>query len=495
MFYPAVAGARGRGPVKDDRPDYKPTLESLGKHLVPQWFKDAKFGIFIHWGIYSVPAFAPDYDPPYPPGPPYSWPQGTAYAEWYWYSMHDSNNDTYSYHRRKYGENFNYDDFIPWWKAEKFDARSWVRLFEEAGARYFAQVSKHHDGFALFPSRTTNRSTTVMGPRRNLAGELFGAARKHSKLKAGFYYSLAEWYNPAGVYSPFTGWSRPPYNPYTGERVPYTGYKPIDDYVRDHDLPQLRELIDGYDPDILWADGADPGKENYWRSNEIIAYYYNQAKDRHHPKEVVVNDRFGEGSHGDFSTPEYAKESDIKQEKWESTRGIGLSFGYNAQETEEDYLTPDELIDLFVDIVSKNGNLLLNIGPKADGTVPQIMQDRLRALGTWLRINGEAIYGSTYWKQAEDDGSNVPVRFAVKPSEKDGFYATALNWPGKELIITAQVPISKRSRIQLLGARGKPLEWTRRNGRLIVQMPREGESATESRHAYTFKIINPTRKA
>jgi alpha-L-fucosidase len=177
-------------------------------------------------------------------------------------------------------------------------------------------------------------------------------------------------------------------------------------------------------------------------------------------------------------------EPDINPAKWEATRGIGRSFGYNAREDEDDYLTADELIDSFADIVSKNGNLLLNLGPKADGTIPEIQAERVRALGDWLDVNGEAIYGTTYWSHAEDARSNVPVRYTVK----DGaLYATALEWPGERLTLSGDLPLDQSSTITLLGSDGGALAWRRQGDTVAVDMP----AAAPSEHAYTFKIATP----
>ncbi len=448
-------------PASSAEPDYTPDPESLRKHKAPKWFEDAKLGYFIHWGPYSVPAFAP------PSG-------GNAYAEWYWNELNRPGSPTWERHRELYGEDFAYDDFIEQWKAEKFDPDAWLRLFKQGGAKYFVQVSKHHDGVALFDTATSDRSTVELGPHRDFVKELFDAAdRGRYGLKRGVYFSMPEWYHPVG------GWfANGPRNPFTGAEIPYTGYRPVASYVDDHQYPQMLELIDQYDPDILWCDIGGPN-----RSNEVFAHFFNQAKNRPHPKKVTVDNRCGNDIY-DFTTPEYSVEPDINPAKWEATRGIGRSFGYNAEEGPDDYLSADELVDSFADIVSKNGNLLLNLGPKADGTIPAIQAERVRALGAWLRINGRAIYGTTYWTRAEDEASNVPVRYTAKGG---ALYATALAWPGAKLTLSGDLPLNAHSRITLLGERGRPLRWRREGDLVRVRMPRRHES----RHAYTFEIATP----
>ncbi|QKW10438.1 alpha-L-fucosidase [Streptomyces sp. NA04227] len=444
--------------------DYEPTPESLNKHKSPGWFDDAKLGFFIHWGPYSVPAYAPN-------------KHGEAsYAEHYVRLMNETGSDTNKRHRQVYGEDFDYDRFIKEWKPDKFKPEEWLKLFEQGGGKYFNLVTKHHDGVALWDTGTTDRSTAALGPRRDLVKELMDAA-KDSPLKRGLYYSMIEWYHPVGGQI-----RKGMVNPYTGKDIPYTGYKPVDDYVMDHQYPQMKELVSEFDPDIVWCDSNGPNN-----ANQFMAEYYNQAKDRPKPKDVAVNDRCGNWI-GDFDTPEYTVEPDINPEKWEATRGLGGSFGYNAEEQPEDLLSSDELIDSFVDIVSKNGNLLLNLGPKADGSIPEMQAERVRDLGAWLKINGEAIYGSTYWNHAEDDNSNVPVRYTMK---NGALYVTALKWPGEKLTLSGDLPLADNSTIKLLGSDGAKLPFKRTDGKVDITMPAQGASATAGRDAYTFKITTP----
>ena len=451
--------AAGQGPYRltaATSGPYQPTVQSLSTHPVPQWYRDAKFGIFIHWGVYSVPAWAP---------------VGQEYAEWYWHNMDNKSDPTYQHEMELYGANATYDQFIPQFTASNFNPRSWVELFDRAGARYFVQVTKHHDGFALFDTSVSHRAAVYMGPGRDLVRELFDAARQYAPgLKRGTYYSLPEWYNPAypGDGGSFPGGGAHQY--VTGASIPYTGYLPVSDYVNDFQVPQLLELINSYDPDILWGDIGGPNN-----SLPVIADFYNNAVAQ--GKEVVVNNRMGVSVY-DFTTPEYASNFSLTTGKWEACQGIDpFSFGYNAATPVSDYFTAETLIQRLVDIVSKNGNFLLDIGPEADGTVPQVMVDVLSGMGDWLRINGGAIYGSAYWIQPADG----TIRFTVTPGK---FNMISLGWPGAQLVTQAPVPISPNSKITLLGGDGKPLPWTLRNGQLVVQTPPQSE--TDSQYAYTF---------
>ncbi|WP_328725028.1 alpha-L-fucosidase [Streptomyces sp. NBC_00259] len=461
-------GARGGG--ADGGKDYEPTVESLNSHPTPTWFEDDKFGIFIHWGAYSVPAWGP---------------RGS-YAEWYWNYMNSPGSATNTHHRDTYGADADYDDFIGQWKAEKYDPDDWVKLFKDAGAKYFVLTSKHHEGVALYDSEVSGRDSVDLGPRRDLAGELFAAARKDGRgetLKAGFYYSLYEWFNPS-----YTG--RPATNPYTGATVAYTGAPAVDDYAADYMAPQMRELIERYDPDILWCDGQWEKPASYWRTAPVLADYYNRAKNRPKPKEVAVANRCKietgalDSTELDFQTPEYTVKADIDPNKWEASRGIAHSYGYNQNEPEEDHLTSDQLVDSLVDIVSKNGNLLLDVGPRGDGTIPEIQRQRLLDMGAWLGTNGEAIYGTTYWHHAEEPYGDDDVRYTVK----DGaLYATALTWPGAELTLGSDTPVTAGSRITLLGSKAGQLAWHRdAQGRVVVRTP-----AQAGKHAYVFKVTTP----
>ena len=436
--------------------DYQPTDASLGAHESPYWFDDAKFGIFIHWGVYSVPAWSPP---------------GEQYAEWYWRWMEDPNNAVHAYHAQKYGEDFDYDDFVPGFTASRFDPAEWVRLFEAAGARYYVLTSKHHEGFALYDSAVSGRDSVDMGPGRDLVGELFAASRKYTPgLRNGLYFSLPEWYNPDG---PWTGHG--PVNPYTGEPVPYTGYEQGRDFVRDYQAPQMREIVRQYDPDVIWCDigGAND-------SRSVLAEYFNLAKNRQHPKDVTVDDRCGIPTH-DFTTPEYATYPDTVVKKWEASRGLDpRSYGYNQATPDEMYMTADEVVDTLVDVTSKNGNFLLDIGPRADGSIPEIMSTRLRETGEWLTVNGEAIYGTTYWSRMAAKG---PLRFTVKQNE--AFYITSLEEPGAQVVVDAPIPARPGDRVTMLGY-DENLKWRWENGKLVIDVPPDARAA--GKWAWTFKV-------
>lgn len=472
---------------------YEPTATSLARHRIPAWWQDGKFGVFIHWGVYSVPAYAPPGASPFELSPNCS-----AYAEWYWFVQQVPACTTWRHHLQTYGPDLVYDDFIPRFRAERFDPDAWVRLFARAGARYFVLTAKHHDGFSLWCTGTTRRNACEMGPRRDLVGALIAAARRDGdRVRPGLYYSIPEWYNPAprpasatdgtGVNAPLFASVFPPRNAYTQVPVPYTGYTTIADYAAGQVRPQLRELIDRYHPSVLWCDIG--GDEDYFRSNETIAHYFNQAR-RTTPEGVVVDDRCGDPTtHRDYKTSEY--KTTYPRPPFEATRGMGSSFGYNSQESDGSYLTGEQLIATLVSTVAHGGNLLLNVGPRADGTIPEPMADRLRAIGDWLAINGEAIYGSRPWTRPEAED----LRFTVGPA---GFlYVTMLSWPGRELTIDAPLTLGRGARVALLGSDERPLPIRRAGSGHVVTLPSaDRDVATRSRGAYTLRIgprLRPAR--
>lgn len=438
-------------------PDYQPTENSLAGHEAPYWFHRAKFGIFIHWGVYSVPAWSP---------------VGKQYAEWYWNHLQSPDNAVYAYHRDTYGENFAYDDFIPMFTARKFDPRAWVELFRDAGAQYHVLTSKHHEGFALWDTKVSDRNAVKMGPKRDLIRELFDASKKFTpELHRGLYFSMPEWFNPD---NPWMGHA--PRNPYTLEPLPYTGYTSGKDYVKDYQAPQMLELIHGYDPSLIWCDIGGVND-----SLHVLAEYFNHGKNRPKPYEVTVNNRSGIGFH-DFTTPEYTTYENTVVAKWESSRGLDpFSYGYNKATPDAAYMTAEEVVQSLVDIVSKNGNFLLDIGPRADGTIPEIMQTRLRETGRWLKTNGEAIYDTTYWSRMAQLGEDL--RFTVRQNE--AFYIHSLTAPGARLTVEAPVPIRGGDKVTMLG-HDRPLTWTVSGGSLVIDVPEAARKAGQ--YVWVFKV-------
>lgn len=373
---------------------YEANWQSLDARPVPQWWTDAKFGIFVHWGPYAVPAYAPT-------GPGQF---GVGYSEWYLGRLLTGYKVFQDHHAKHYA-NAPYENFAARFTAENFDPREWAELFKKAGAKYAVLTSKHHDGYALWPSpESAYYNSTVLGSGRDLCGE-FTAAMKEAGLKSGFYYSLLEYANP--LY---------PRNFIRNSKIrPY----PIREWAARMNLPQMKELVENYRPDIVWPDGEWDFSDKDHLSEEFLAWLYNESSVK---DSVVVNDRWGagvRGKHGGHYTTEYVLDGGSKvglseMHPWEECRGIGRSFGYNRFETAEDYMTREQCLETLVKIVSAGGNLLLNVGPTADGRIPAIMQDRLLAMGRWLETNGEAIYGSTRYCGAAEACDLPRVYFTAK---------------------------------------------------------------------------------
>jgi len=450
---------------------YSPTWDSINKRPTPAWFTDAKFGIFIHWGVYSVPAYAPVI------------PGKLAYAEWYWHAMTQGRDDpqasqietgTWAFHQKRYGADFPYQNFAEQFRAELFDPDHWADVFARSGAKYIALTSKHHEGFALWPSKEASATwgrpwnAVEIGPKRDLLGDLSEAVRRKG-LRMGVYYSLYEWYNPLWLTD-----------------------KPR--YVREHMFPQFKDLVTRYKPAIIFTDGEWEMPSDDWHSPELLAWLFNESPVK---EDVVVNDRWGKETrhkHGGYWTTEYTAGMSGMEHPWEESRGMGFSYGYNRAERLEDYHTGRELVIMLVDLVSRGGNLLLDIGPAADGTIPVVMEERLTQIGDWLKVNGEAIYGTRPWKATrqwsageapktdynkEDDTPYDVTKLAAKPepgkagieafftAKGTAVYAILPRWPGRSFLVKDVAGVKS---VTLLGT-SLPLKFKKAGGGVWIQLP------------------------
>ncbi|MFY7995750.1 MAG: alpha-L-fucosidase [Sediminibacterium sp.] len=455
---------------------YLPEWSSLNTRPVPGWFKDAKFGIFIHWGVYAVPGYTTK----------------GGYAEWYQHGLENGDSARKEYHRKRFG-NLTYYDLADQFKAELYNPDEWARLFEKSGAKYIVLTSKHHDGYALWPNNDASRSwgrgwnSLVTGPRRDLLGDLFRAVRKTS-VRAGMYYSLFEWFNPL--------WKSDP-----------------DKYVSTHVWPQMKELINNYQPDVFWTDGDWDASDATWKSKEFLAWMYNESpvKDK-----VVTYDRWGSGirfKQGAVFTPEYQPELDFDQHYWEESRGMGYSYGYNREEDAWDYNSSQSLIYHLIDKVSRGGNFLLDIGPDEHGKIPPIMQERLLDIGKWLSVNGEAIYGTERWKYTcqwsagkrdykAKKGEDFMLKLTVDPapgyatkevfytyrSAQQQLYAILPRYPSDGKIVLKNLgPTVPLKKITLL-ATGTTLPATLQGNDVVIQLPAFDPNVFSTSSAYVIKI-------
>lgn len=470
-------------------PAWTEDLATLAKHESPDWFNDAKFGIFIHWGPYSVTGWGNS--------SPYE-----SYAEWFWwYSTHHpqaDRSDFYDYRLRTFGSEWAYDDTFANFTAAQFDARTWVDLFAEAGAKYFVLTTKHHDGFALFDTAaTTNRSSLHYGPRRDLLRELFDAAETYQPtLKRGTYFSLPEWFNPD--FSPYgfnqyttastVSWPGiEAKNPYTNKTEPYTGRIPVGDFITDLMVPQMNLLAYNYSTDIMWCDvGAANGTAGF------AARWWNYARMQN--RQVTVNSRCGLAETSDFDTPEYQTFSVAQRTKWESNQGMDpYSYGYNRATAPAAYMTASTIIYSLVDMVSKNGNLLLDIGPKPDGTIDETEVAHLQAAGVWIHAHGEAIYNTTYWFVQSELLTGPDVRFT---QTNDAFYILFLEMPVPDaqgfVSVEAPIPILEGDTITLLGVSDSALPWTYEStsaGASTLRIAVSDDVLAEETYCWVFKVL------
>lgn len=473
-------------------PEFEPTWESLKNYSVPQWYMDAKFGIFIHWGVYSVPAFA---------------------SEWYPRNMYIQGRPEFEHHVRTYGpqSKFGYKDFIPQFKAEKFDAERWVQLFKDAGAKYVVPVAEHHDGFAMYDCSFSDWTAAKMGPKRDIVGELAAATRKQGLVFGVSSHRAEHWwffdggrkfdsdvqdpqydglYGPAQMASPVShsdAWRSKDWTP-----------QPDTKFLEDW-LARTCELVDKYQPQLIYFD---------WWIEQVVfepylqrfaAYYYKRAAEWQ--KGVAINHKFDAFPEGvAVFDIERGQLKDIRPFFWQTDTAISKnSWGYIK---EQDYKTAGDIIGDLVDIVSKNGSLLLNVGPRPDGIIPEPEEQVLLDIGRWLSVNGEAIYGTRPWRVFGEGPTEVSggafkdtkratftsqdIRFTTKGNT---VYAIALAWPDDELLIKSlragSPHLSEQiSEISLVGF-PQTLVWAQDAEGLRIKVPAQ----KPCEHAYAFKIV------
>ena len=466
---------------------FEPTWGSVRTHTVPDWYDDAKLGVFLHWGLYSVPAWAPqvpdiqtiltEHDP--------AWLlRNSPYAEWYANTMRLDGSPTQEHHERTYGESYAYDRFVePFDDASaNADLAALADLCRRSGAGYVVLTTKHHDGFCLWPAGLPHPVKGRYHARRDLVGDLTDTVRS-TGMRMGLYYSGGfDWpFNDAVI---------------SGVADMALAVPQSSDYVA-YCEAHLRELIDSYEPSVLWNDIACPAGVDL---PALFAHYYNNVPDG------LVNDRWIQGripggragalglraagavvqrawrrmpqawkdldlgppKHADITTPEYRQYDEIVDHKWETTRGVGHSFGANRAERPEDIITTADLVRSFVDIVAKNGNLLIGIGPRPDGTVPDWQTRPLLGLGRWLETNGEALIGSRPWVVAEGRTSEgTDVRFTERGR---AVYATLLESPPISRFELWGVEATDLDEVAVLGLEDET-DWDVTDGRLVVTLP------------------------
>lgn len=465
---------------------FSPSWESLERQKVPKWYLDAKFGIFIHWGLYSVPAFG---------------------SEWYPRQMYLKDSAEFKHHVATYGSQskFGYKDFIAKFKAEHFDANAWAKLFKEAGAKFVVPVAEHHDGFPMYDCGFTAWSAAKMGPKRDLIGDLATAIRNQGMVLGLSSHRAEHWWFLNGGRKFDSDVNDPKFADFYGPAMP-DGTQPDQAYLDDW-LARTCELVDKYHPQLVWFDWwiEQPVFKPYLQ--KFGAFYYNRGEEW--GRGVAIN-------YKNSAFPAKAAVLDVERGQlasirpfyWQTDTAVQKnSWGYTEH---QDYKTAGSIIGDLVDIVSKNGALLLNIGPKSDGTIPVPEQQILREIGKWLAVNGEAIYGTRPWLKFGEGPTQVvggsfndtkrqaftgeDIRFTRKGGN---LYAIALAWPGrqftiKSLAVGSPLVDGEIREVKLLGHRGR-LEFTRTAEGMVVQLPAEKPCD----HAYAFRItgVRPHQSA
>ena len=476
---------------------YDTSWRSLCRHPVPDWFRDSKFGIYTHWGPYTVPAYGGGSDA-------LVGKQGGYNSAWYPRNMYDSESACGKYHQKVFGgpEKTGYKDLIPQLTAEKFDAAEWVEVFKDAGARFVGPTAQLHDGFAMWNSKVNRWNCSTMGPKRDVMGELAHAARAQDLRFITTFHHSYQWFF---------------YQMARGKGYDLDDPALEDLYVRAHDrreMPdaayhdrwrdQLYEVIDGYSPDLIWFDfGLRWIRSDYKRA--FLAYYYNEAVRKGQEVAVTFKNRDLPPGAGIFDL-EVGKMDDLTQFPWLTDTSIDcVPNGNWAYSASAGFKSPERLIHTLVDIVSKNGQLLLNVGPCADGSLPEGAKTTLQKMGQWLRVNGKAIYNTRPWYIAGEGptASRVDMskgghfnetgepRFCahdIRFTVGDGaVYAMCLGVPGDVVFINAfreRVHADEFREIRLLGY-DTPLNWRMDlDDGLMIECP----MSMPSEYANTFEI-------
>lgn len=427
---------------------FSPNWTDLDARPLPEWYDKAKIGIFLHWGVYSVPSFG---------------------SEWFWSNWKGGSQRVVQFMKDNYPPGFTYQEFAPMFKAEFFDPKSWAELFSKSGAKYVVLTSKHHEGFTMFPSkRSFSWNSVEVGPKRDLVRELAEAVRNES-MKFGVYHSLYEWFNPIYKEDKATGFS-------------------TQTYVETKLWPDIQQLVEDYKPSVIWSDGDWEAHDDYWKATELLAWLYNESPVK---DEIVVNDRWGidiPGKHGDFyNYADRFNPGKLLKHKWENAFTVDKpSWGYRRNMQLHEILTIEELLYQVVSTVSCGGNALINIGPTKEGTIAPIFQERLLSLGSWLSINGEAIYESSPWHSQNDTingdiwytcvketyNAAHPTAVPLDSDEVTAIYAIALKWPSTGILKLRDVVTLVHSgnyKIEMLGNEGKYLAWKITNGEVNVE--------------------------
>ncbi|XP_027697263.1 tissue alpha-L-fucosidase-like [Vombatus ursinus] len=426
---------------------YTPDWESLDARPLPSWFDEAKFGVFVHWGVYSVPAW----------------------GEWFWYFWQGEKDADYeAFMRQNYPPGFSYADFGPQFEAKFYDPKKWAEIFEASGARYVVLTSKHHEGYTLWPSSTSwNWNSVDVGPHRDLVGEL-GPFLREKNIRYGLYHSLLEWFHPFYMLDKENNFT-------------------TQNFVTAKVLPEMIDLVNKYKPDLIWSDGEWEAPDTYWNSTEFLAWLYNDSPVK---DQIVVNDRWGKDNpcnHGGYLTcHDKYKPDTLPKRKWEMCTTLDKhAWGYRRTMKSNDVMTDIEIISELIEVVTFGGNYLINVGPTRDGIIPPIFEEKLRSVGSWLSINGEGIYASKPWRVQMEKNTTTTIWYTTKESD---VYAFFTSWP-KNGVVELDSPVPTYStKVTMLGLSGL-LKWSEGSmGKgLVIALP-EFSSSIANMKIWTLKL-------
>ena len=450
---------------------WEATWESLDSRPLPSWYDEAKFGIFLHWGVFSVPAFG--------------------HTAWFWFWWQQQLPEYQEYVQKTQKQRFAYPDYAQDFTAELYDATAWANLLAESGAQYVVLTSKHHEGFCNWDSTdipwTRHWNAMDVGPRRDILGELNKAVKNTTSphtdrpLRFGIYHSMLEFYNP--LY----------------ERDGRNQWK-THDFVTHKAHPELYDLVRRYEPHLLWSDGTWDTTSEYWKATEFLAWY---ATESTVADEAVWNDRWGTdclSQHGGFYTPsDRYNPGQLIGHKWEDALTLNtFSWGDDKNATIGDYLTTTELIHTLIENVAFGGNMLLNLGPGADGTIKPIFADRLKGMGEWLRVNGDAIYATQPWTVAQNETSSscyytTKTTTTTTKKKNKTLYVIMTRWPtDSTLRLRHPVVQTNVTTISMLGVhKPRRVEWepaTANGTGLVVHLPKLTPNRIPCKHAWVLAL-------
>jgi alpha-L-fucosidase len=468
---------------------FRPDWQSLERYEAPDWYRDAKFGIFIHWGAYSVPAFG---------------------NEWYPRNMYRPGTDEYEHQISTYGslDKFGYKDLIPLFKAEHFDPAAWARLFKAAGAKYVIPVAEHHDGFAMYASDLSDWTAAKMGPHRDVIGDLAAAIRVEGlhfgtsshRVEHNFFLDVGREINAdvndprfADFYGPAHVWMEGK-SGVVGDDFTFVSKAWTDDW-----LARASEIVEKYHPDVMYFDWWIGQPSVRAALTQFAAFYYNESIKYSGHAGVINFKDLAMQAHSGVQDFERGQLTEMRPDAWQTDTSISnKSWGYVENDT---FKTPEFIIHQLIDIVSKNGNYLLNIGPRSDGTIPNEVQQVLREVGSWLRTNGDAIYGTRPWRTFgegptkvaggafhDTDTSSYTASDFRFTTNKGVLYAIEMGWPSAGEAVVHSLPAGAGTSavvsITLLGSDAQ-LEFQQKPDGLHIELPAQ----PPGKYAYAYRII------